>query len=104
MNAFAQAAKAIFADANMASDAINRVGGLGLGVTVRAIRRAPDRAASFGDGRFLTDTILLDVLVADVATLAQGDSLEIGGVVYEVRTDPSRDTERLCWTAEVREA
>lgn len=103
MTAFDMAAKAILADANMASDAIYRAGGLGLGVAIRAIRRAPDRAATFGDGRFLSDSVLLDVSVADVRALAMGDTLEIGGVVYEVRSDPARDVERLFWTAEVRE-
>lgn len=103
MSAFDLAAKAIFADANMASDAIYRVGGLGVGTTVRAIRRAPDRAATFGDGRFLTDTVLLDVRVVDAPSLNMGDTLEIGGVVYEVRAEPMRDTERLIWTAEVKE-
>lgn len=103
MTAFDMAAKAILADANMASDAIYRAGGLGLGVAIRAIRRAPDRAATFGDGRFLSDSVLLDVSVADVPALAMGDTLEIGGVVYEVRSDPARDVERLFWTAEVRE-
>jgi hypothetical protein len=103
MNAFATAAKAIFADANMASDATYRAGGLGLGTTVRAILRAPDRAATFGDGRFLTDTVLLDVLTASVAAPAMGDTFQIGAVIYTVRSDPARDIERLCWTCEVRE-
>lgn len=103
MSAFDLAASAIFADANMASDAIYRVGGQGVGTTVRAIRRAPDRAATFGDGRFLTDTVLLDVRVIEAPSLNAGDTLEIGGVVYEVRTEPMRDSERLIWTAEVKE-
>jgi hypothetical protein len=103
VNAFDLAAKAILADANMASDAIYRAGGLGLGVAVRAIRRAPDRAASFGDGRFLTDSVLLDVAVADVPAAAMGDTFQIGAVIYEVRSDPARDVERIFWTCEVRE-
>ena len=103
MTAFDLAAKAILADANMASDAIYRAGGQGAGVTVRAIRRAPDRAATFGDGRFLSDTVLLDVAVADIPTLEKGDTFQIGAVVYTVRSDPARDVERLFWTAEVRE-
>ena len=102
MGAFDQAARAIFADKNMASDAIFRAGGSGVAVAIRAIRRAPDRFANFGEGRFLSDTVLVDVQTADLPLLSTGDTIQIGLVVYEVRSDPLRDPQRLIWTAEVR--
>ena len=103
MGAFDNAANTIFADKNMASDASYRAGGSGVAVPIRAIIRAPDRFANFGDGRFLADTVLLDVKVSDVAVMAMGDTVQIGSVIYELRADPLRDPERLVWTAEVRE-
>lgn len=102
MSVFDQAARTIFADKNMASDAVFRAGGSGVSVPCRAIVRAPDRFANFGDGRFLADTTLLDVQTAEVPVLATGDTIQIGSVVYELRADPLRDPERLVWTAEVR--
>ena len=102
MGAFDLAAKTIFADKNMASDASYRAGGSGVAVPIRAIIRAPDRFASFGEGRFLADTTLLDVQTAFVPLLAMGDTIQIGAVIYELRADPTRDVERLIWTAEVR--
>ncbi len=67
------------------------------------IRAAPDRVTAFGEGRFITDTIALDVRIADAPGLAAGDTFEIDGTLHEVRGEPVRDAERLVWAAEVRE-
>ena len=61
MSVFDQAARTIFADTNIASGASFRAGGSGVSVPVRAIIRAPDQFANFGEGRFLSDTVLVDV-------------------------------------------
>ncbi len=103
MTAFAVAARAIFSDRNMAEDAFHRVGGIGAGTITRAIRRASDQVSSFNEGRFVSDTILLDVPTASVPLLAVGDTIEMGASIYEVRADPVRDADRLIWTAEARE-
>ena len=84
-------------------DALYRVGGAGPGVAVRVIRVAPDRIASFGEGRFVTDTLALNVRIADAPGLAAGDTFEIEGRLHEVRGAPIRDPDRLFWAAEVRE-
>lgn len=102
MNAFAASIDAIFRDPNMAVDALWRAGGAGAGVPVRVIRRAPDRIANWGEGRFVTDTIFFDVRVSDVPALQPGDTFEIEGELFEVRSEPVRDRERLCSAAEVR--
>lgn len=102
MNAFAAGIDAIFRDPNMAKDALYRAAGGGAGVPVRVIFRAPDRIANWNEGRFVTDTIFIDVRVSDVPELAPGDTFEIGGELFEVRSEPVRDRERLCWAAEVR--
>jgi hypothetical protein len=101
---FEAAAAALFRDPNMAVEAIYRPGGVGGGVAVRIIRSAPDRLAQFGEGRFVTDSVAIDVAVADAPGLAEGDSFEIGGAYYIVRGAPIRDADRLVWSAEAREA
>lgn len=103
MSAFAAGIDAIFADPNMAKSALYRAGGAGAGVPVRVIFRAPDRIANWGEGRFVTDTVFLDVRVSEAPALAAGDTFEIDGETFEVRSDPVRDRERLVWAAEVRE-
>jgi len=86
----------------MAVDALYRAGGEGSGTPVRVIRKAPDQLANFGDSRFVTDTLTLDVRVAEVPGLATGDTLEIAGELFEVRSGPIRDRERLVWSTEGR--
>lgn len=103
MNAFAAAIDVMFEDENMALDALYRAGGAGSGVPVRVIRRAPDRFANFGEGRFVTDTVLIDVRTSEIAALSPGDTFEIAATVFEVRSEPVRDSERLIWAAEARE-
>lgn len=104
MSAFAAAINAIFADPNMAWDALWRRGGGGPGVQVRVIRRAPDDTVRFGEGRFLAETVLLDVRVAEAPELARGDTLErlTDGEIFEIIGAPARDREQLVWRAEAR--
>ncbi|WP_323006539.1 head-tail joining protein [Pseudorhodobacter sp.] len=102
MNAFAAAIDLLFEDPNMAVDALYRAGGEGSGTPVRVIRKAPDQLANFGDSRFVTDTLTLDLRVAEVSSLAKGDTIEIAGELFEVRSEPIRDRERLVWSTEGR--
>ncbi len=102
MSAFAAAIDLLFEDQNMAVDALHRAGGEGSGTPVRVIRKAPDQLANFGDSRFVTDTLTIDLRVAEVPTLAQGDTIEIAGELFEVRSEPVRDRERLVWSTEGR--
>jgi len=99
---FGAAIDALFRDANIARDALWRAGGLGGGVPVRVVWRAPDTVAEFGGGRFVTATRFLDVRTKDVPALAQGDTFAIGSDEYFVQGDPRRDDEGLIWSAEVR--
>ena len=102
MNAFAASIDLLFEDPNMAVDALYRAGGEGSGVPVRVIRKAPDELANFGDSRFVTDTLTLDLRVSEVPSLSKGDTIEIASEVFEVRSEPVRDRERLVWSAEGR--
>ena len=78
MNAFATAMNVIFADANMAVDALWFAGGTGSGVTVRVIRKSPDEITPLGAGRIMSETTVLDARVADMLTPAPGDLIRIG--------------------------
>ena len=102
MNAFANAIDRIFADANMAVDALWFAGGTGPGVSVRVIRKSPDEITPFGAGRILSETTLLDARVADMPTPAPGDLIRIGLEEFLVQGEPKLDRERLIWTLNMR--
>lgn len=102
MNAFKLATDRVFRDRNMAVDAIWRAGGAGEGVSVRVIRRNPDRIANFGDARVITGTLLVDVRMSEVPHLQIKDTFQIGEELLEVRSDPVRDSLRQVWAAEAR--
>ena len=103
MSAFANATAALFRDPNLAQEALWRSGGAGVPVAVRVMLRRPDAVTSFGEGRFVTDSVMIDVECAALGVLAPGDTFEIGGAIYEVRGEPLRDALRHLWKAEVRE-
>ena len=102
MTAFDLAVDSLFADPNLAVDAVLRLGGNGPAQPIRVIRATPDRFASFGEGRFVVDTVLLNIRLADAPVLAAGDTVEIAGQLHEVQGTPTRDTDRLVWLAEAR--
>lgn len=103
MSAFAIATAALFRDPNLAQDALWRSGGAGAPVAVCVMLRRPDTVTGFGEGRFVTDSVMIDVECATLGALAPGDTFEIAGVTYEVRSEPLRDALRHVWKAEARE-
>ena len=102
MNAFATAIDRIFADANMAVDALWFAGGTGPGVAVRVIRKSPDEITPFGAGRILSETTVLDGRVADMPTPAAGDLIRIGLEDFLIQGEPKADREHLIWTLNTR--
>jgi len=104
MNAFATAMDRIFADANMAVDALWFAGGTGPGVAVRVIRKSPDDVTPFGAGRILSETTQMDARVADMPTLAPCDLITIGAEAFTIQGEPKLDRERLIWTLNTRPA
>ena len=84
MTAFVLATDSLFADQNFAVDALLRLGGGGTAQAIRVFRAMPDKFASFGEGRFLVDTVLLNVRLLDAPALAAGDTVEIAGQLHEV--------------------
>ena len=102
MTAFDLATDSLFADLSLAVDALLRVGGTGPALAIRVIRAMPDGFASFGEGRFVIDTVLLNIRLADAPVLTAGDTVEIAGQQHKVQGTPTRDTNRLIWLAEAR--
>ena len=100
MDAFAVATDALFADPNIAMDAIWRAGGAGIGTAVRVVTRRPDQVIGFGDSRAVLPTLLVDVRRSEVAEPASGDTVEIDGDLFEVIAAPIIDSVRLMWTCE----
>ena len=104
MNAFATAMNMIFADRNMAVDAIWFAGGTGPGIAIRVIRKSPDEITPFGAARVLSETTQLDARVADMPTPASGDLIRIGSEDFILQGEPKLDRERLIWTLNTRTA
>ena len=102
MTAFDLATDSLFADQNLAVDALLRLDGTGAALAIRVIRAMPDRFASFGEGRFVVDTLLLNIRLTDAPLLSAGDTVEIAGQLHEVQGTPTRDSNRLIWLAEAR--
>ena len=102
MNAFTTAMNVIFADRNMAVDAIWFAGATGPGVAIRVIRKSPDEITPFGAGRILSETTQLDARVVDMPTPAPGDMIRIGPEDFILQGEPKLDRERLIWTLNTR--
>ena len=102
MNAFATAMNMIFADRNMAVDALWFAGAIGPGIVVRVIRKSPDEITPFGAGRILSETTQLDVRVVDMPTPAAGDQIRIGVADFILQGEPKLDREGLIWTLNTR--
>ena len=101
MNAFARAALAVFADRNVAQDAEWKEMGVGPGVPVRVVKRAPDEVVNFGDAQIASDSTIMELLVSEVPSLDKDDHIVIGDETFLVRGEPLRDADRLIWTVEV---
>lgn len=104
MSVQSDALDVLFLDESLSLAAVFRPRASSAGEPVRVMRRAPDDDVSFADSRFLMETVILQVRVSEVAKVRPGDTFEIAGELFEVRGDPRRDSERLLWICEAREA
>jgi len=100
MTAFAAAIDDLFADPNIARDAIWRAGGAGAGISVKVVTRRPDQVIGFGDSRAVLPTMLIDVRRSEVSDPATGDTVEIESEMFDVIATPTIDSLRLVWTCE----
>jgi len=104
MPGMAAAVDVLFADPNLAREAVYRDQGTGDPVSIRIIARRPDQVFDFGNTRIHTETSLFDVRVSEVPGPRPGDTLEVDGETFVVQGEPVRDSERLIWTLDTRPA
>ena len=91
IDAFASAIDALFADPNIGEDALWKAGGAGAGITVRIIRKSPDRMAEFGNSRAVFPTVGIDIRRSQAATITEGDLILIGAETYRITGEPMGD-------------
>jgi hypothetical protein len=103
-NAFAAAMDDLFADPNVAADAIYLPSSGGAGSDVRVIMKQPDEVASFGEARIASETLMLLVRVTEIKDPEQDDQFLIDGKSYVVQGAPAADAMRLVWTLNTRPA
>lgn len=103
MTVFAQAIDDLFADPNLAADAVFLPEG-GEPAPIRIIARRPDRAVEFGDARLHAETAVFEVRATEVPNPRPGDRLDVGGEMFVIQGEPIRDSERLVWTLDTRPA
>lgn len=104
MCVFAAAMDRIFTQAAMAAPALWISATTSEERSIRVIRRAPDRITEFGAARFVSDTTMVDVRVADLPSPRPGDVIVIGADSHVIQGEPLRDRERLIWTLDLRPA
>ena len=102
MTVFAAAMDRIFANPSMAVVALWISGTTSQECSIRVIRRAPDRITEFGAARLMSDTMVLDVRVSDLADPRPGDLIVIGTDSFTIQGEPVRDSDRLIWTLDLR--
>jgi hypothetical protein len=99
--AFAGLLDRLFADPNLARDAVFEPTD-GEPVPVRVIARRADAITEFGGARLWSETTRFDLRVREVAAPRQGDRVVLDGEAFVVQGEPVRDRERLVWTIDVR--
>ncbi len=98
MTAFSVAMDAIFADPNMATDAVYMPQGSVPHASVRIMLRRPDDARDYGQARILVDTISIDVRQSEVAAPSNGDVYVLNGKPYVQQGEAVEDPLQLIWT------
>ena len=107
MTAFDDMIDALFADPNMASDAVWTPDG-GAPVTVRIMQAAPVDPIGAFDVKAKAAPLQVQIRMSEAPDLAEGDILAITAATawwpsgqYEIRA-PEADRGRLCWTMSLR--
>ena len=103
MSAFAAAVDALFADPNLAGEAMYEPAD-GDPFPVRVMARRADAVTEFGDARLWSETTRFDVRVSEIASPRPGDRLVLDGETIVVQGESVRDRERLVWTLDTRPA
>lgn len=100
MTAFSAAIDALFRDPNMAADALYRPCASLVDVPCRVILSMPDDATNYGAGSVVSETMMIDVRLSEVAAPTEGDRFTVNGEALIVQGAPLRDRLRLVWKCE----
>lgn len=99
----------LFADPNMAADAVWTPAG-GSAATVRILQAAPDEVVGPFEVKAKASPIRVQIRIAEAPTLAEGDALEITAAQswmpsgnYTILA-PEADADRLCWRMSLKRA
>ena len=100
MSVFADAIDDLFADPNLAVDAVYTPPG-GEGVACRIMLRRPDETVEFGGSKLVVGSVVIEVRASEVSAPAKGGTFTVGDGVYAITAVPRLpDTERLIWRCE----
>lgn len=102
MTVFAAAVQALFADPNLAEDALWRPGGAGPGVAIRIIRIQPQPVFDIGGAKLVQDGTAFDVPAGLAPTIDEADTIETAGIVYIIQAPPLRTMDGRIWRLDVR--
>ena len=100
MTTFADALRVLFTDPNLSLEIWHRDSD-GQFTRARGILRRPDEITSFGAARLVSDTIRIDIRVADIPRPRPDEQILIGDETFLIQGEPQRDRERLIWTLDL---
>lgn len=89
MTVFDTALGSLFADGNLAQSGIWRSGGQGPGCPVRLQRVQPQPVFEVSGARLVQDATLFDIRAEEALGIAEGDTLEVSGVIHRVQAPPT---------------
>ena len=96
MSAFAAAMDALAADPNIGTAASYRAGGTGPPVSLRVIRRAPDRLGDAFGTNVIQASDVLTVAIAALPTVDADDTFTLGTDILTVQ-HAERDAPGIAW-------
>lgn len=88
MTVFDTALGSLFADDNLAQSGIWRSGGQGAGYPVRIQRVQPQPVFEVSGAKLVQDATLFDIRAEEASGMAEGDTLDVSGVIYRVQAPP----------------
>ena len=100
MTAFSAAIDVIFQDANMAADAVYRSCNSVIDMPCRVILALPDVDTDYGSHGIVSETRRIDVRLAEIPVVTEGDRFTVNGEVLIVQGAPMRDRLGLVWKIE----
>ena len=101
MTVFADAIDDLFADPNLAVDAVYTPPG-GDDVPCRIMLRRPDETVEFGGSKLVVGSVLIEVRASEVSAPAKGGTFTVGDTTYAISAVPRQpDPDRMIWRCEV---